>query len=320
MNSYKEHYSVLNKEVIDFLTENAPDEAVYADMTFGAGGHCFAFKKAKPNSRVYAVDQDSEAFRNGLELINSQGYTDSIELFNINFQNFPQIAQEKDLLFDGIVMDLGVSSHHFDSFERGFSFRESAPLDMRMDISNNELTAKKIVNDYSSEELERIFFEYGEEKFSKTIVKNILESRERKEIETTKELEDIIFHSYPKKMRHGKTHPATKAFQALRIEVNKELEVLEKTLQKLFGLLKDGGRLAVISFHSLEDRIVKHEFKKIYQNNREFVKILTKRPLQPGDMEISENKRSRSAKLRVIEKNHGGFGDQKKYKKYKKET
>ncbi len=312
MDEYKDHYSVLNQEVIQFLTEYQKENPIYADMTFGAGGHTFALANSKKGSKVYCVDQDPQAFNNAKELILQKGFEENIHIEKMNFEDFPAFAIKEDLKFDGIILDLGVSSHHFDSGERGFSFKYEAQLDMRMDTLSDGLTAKELVNSYSEEDLVEIFQKYGEEKFSKTIAKNIIETRSREEIVTTKQLEDIIFHSYPKKLRFSKTHPATKVFQALRIAVNRELDVLEKTLQKLFGLLNDKGRLAVISFHSLEDRIVKHEFKKIYQNDKEIVKILTKRPLIPTDKEIIENKRSRSAKLRVIEKNHGGFGGKKK--------
>ena len=223
----------------------------------------------------------------------------------MNYEEFPSWieANKPELKFHGILMDLGVSSHHFDKFDRGFSFREDAPLDMRMDFQNERLyTAAEVLNTFDEEDIADIIFKYGEERLSRRIAKNIVEARSDKKIETTKELENICFHAYPVSQRHKKTHPATKTFQALRIFVNRELEVLENTLEKLYDLLLPGGVLAVISFHSLEDRIAKHKFKEIFQINKKTAKILTKKPVYPSESELSENSRSRSAKLRVLQK------------------
>lgn len=303
---YGKHYSVMYKECIEALEASITNEnPIFADMTFGAGGHTFGLAKLSDQAKVYAVDQDPDAIENGTKRINSEGMQDKINLIKTNYQDFPKWMKENcpDIRFTGILMDLGVSSHQFDTFERGFSFREDAPLDMRMEYDNDEVeTASDILNNYDEEDIANLIFKYGEERLSRRIAAEIIARRVETPVTRTKQLEDICFHAYPKKMRHGKTHPATKTFQALRIAVNRELEVLENTLQNLFDILDVGGTLAVISFHSLEDRIVKHKFKEIFQTDKNIAKILTKRPLLPSEGEISENKRSRSAKLRLIKK------------------
>lgn len=307
---YTKHYSVLKKECIDFLTENHDQSknAYYADLTFGGGGHTFALKESSVKAHVFSCDQDPDALKNGMAKINNEG-DGRIKLFDTNFVHFPEIARKeldyvlKDGGFDGILLDLGVSSHHFDEATRGFSFRFDGPLDMRMDYDNEKiLPASEILRRYPEKELERIFREFGEERYSKRIAKKICETRDKDPITTTKQLENLIFHCYPKEDRHGKTNPSTRVFQALRIEVNQELEVITQVIDQLFPLLKLGGRLAVISFHSLEDRIVKNEFKKLTSNNGLFGELLTKKPILPSPQEILENSRSRSAKLRVIER------------------
>jgi 16S rRNA (cytosine1402-N4)-methyltransferase len=304
MSEYKKHYSVLFKECIDFLYLDSDEEnPVLADMTFGAGGHTMGLASKSEKAKVYSVDQDPDALANGVKILKENNLDSRVTLLAMNFEYFPDYAIENNLLFDGIMADLGVSSHHFDQFDRGFSFREDAPLDMRMNHKdNNEETAADILNNYSEEEIANILYIYGEERLSRRIAANIIEFRKNKRLETTKELEDICFHAYPKSQRHKGTHPATRSFQALRIAVNRELEVLENSLDKWFSILKPGGTLAIISFHSLEDRIVKHKFKEIFQIDKSSAKILTKRPLIPTELEIEENRRSRSAKLRVIQK------------------
>jgi 16S rRNA (cytosine1402-N4)-methyltransferase len=304
--SYKKHYSVLNKEIIEILCENREtmDSVQFADMTFGAGGHTFALAQELENSVVHSVDQDPDALKNGQENIKELSLDSRVILRDMNFESFPKFISENEpeLKFDGIVADLGVSSHHFDEGDRGFSFRFDAPLDMRMDYDNDELeTAADIINSYSGEELANIFFKYGEEKFSKRIARKILEVRESAPIETTKQLEELIKDCYPKKLQFGRINPATKCFQALRIKVNKELEVLENLIPSLLPLLKVGGRLAIITFHSLEDRIVKNLFKDALQGE-ELFELYNKKPILPSHAELEENPRSRSAKLRVIEK------------------
>ena len=306
-NNYTTHYSVLYRECLDaFSTINVDKSQKYfADMTFGAGGHTTRIASEIENAHVFSTDQDPDAIANGNKIIADKNLSDQITLLKMNFEKFPEwIAQNKpDLKFDGILMDLGVSSHHFDKFERGFSFREDAPLDMRMECDNNDVpTAADILNTYDEDDIADIIYKYGEEHYSRRIANRIVEFRNTQKITRTKELEEIVFVSYPKHLRHKKLHPATKTFQALRIYVNRELEVLENTLVKLFDLLAVGGILEVISFHSLEDRIVKHKFKEIFQNDKNTVKIMTKKPICPSELEISENSRSRSAKLRIIQK------------------
>jgi len=247
------------------------------------------------------MDQDPDALKNGRKLIEEKKLGERIDLISSNFSQFPSLMGDKypEIRFGGILMDLGVSSHQFDIPERGFSFKYDAPLDMRMNYEDDtQETAADICNTRSGEELEEIFREYGEERFSGRIAEKIVEVRP---IKTTKDLENIIFHCYPKKMRFGKIHPATRCFQALRIAVNEELGVLSEVLPQLTELLKTGGRLCVISFHSLEDRIVKRAFKELAKEN-ESLKIVTKKPITPGESEIAANSRSRSAKLRVIER------------------
>jgi len=304
--AYKKHYSVLNKEVVDILMEDSEQlqNIKFADMTFGAGGHTFALAESAKNVSVYSVDQDPDALKNGKENINELGLSERVFLHDMNFEQFPEFIRSSDseVKFNGIVADLGVSSHHFDEGDRGFSFRFDAPLDMRMDVDNDELeTAADIVNNYSKEDLERIFFTYGEEKFTHRIVKSILEHRESAPIETTKQLEKIIIDCYPKKLQFGKINPATKCFQALRIKVNKELDVLENVIPGLLELLEINGRLAIITFHSLEDRIVKNLFKDAVQSDVPY-ELYNKKPILPSHGELEENPRSRSAKLRVITK------------------
>jgi 16S rRNA (cytosine1402-N4)-methyltransferase len=309
--SYSSHYTVLKKECIDTLTENAPTniKSYYADLTFGGGGHSFEFLYRNPLFNVRSTDQDPDALKNGNARIESEGMLGRIKLINTNFVHFAEMIREHSPEvfeaggFQGILLDLGVSSHHFDEATRGFSFRFDGPLDMRMNHESDEfLTAAEIVNTYDEKDLKRIFEEYGEEKNSRKIAAKIVEERKLKNIETTKELENIIFHCYPKEHRYGKTNPSTRVFQALRLEVNRELEVLSNTINQLIPLLKMNGRIAIISFHSLEDRIVKNVFRDA-QTSTEFpVEVLTKKPILPSEEEISHNSRSRSAKLRILER------------------
>ncbi len=295
---YFDHYSVLKNECLSFM-----EGSLLADLTFGGGGHTLEIARKNPDALVYATDQDGEAYANGIKKIEANDLSGRIKLLKMNFEIFPNWCHENNVSnFDGILMDLGVSSHHFDKFERGFSFKESAPLDMRMN-EESDLTAEDVLNNETEEDIANIIYKYGEERYSRKIAKSIIEYRkENGAIKTTKELENIVFHAYPKHERYKKTHPATKTFQAIRIYVNRELEVLENTIAKLYELLAPSGRLAIISFHSLEDRIVKHSFKDIFQNNKKTAKILTKKPIYPSVLEVEENNRSRSAKLRVIQK------------------
>lgn len=312
---YKSHYSVLKKECLEFLyNEVNQDESyhpVFADCTFGAGGHSLAIVDRDKRAYLLSFDQDPDALKNGAKIIENKKVQDRLKLFDSNFCYFEETVNKfkKELPFefegfDGVLLDLGVSSHHFDAGERGFSFRMDAPLDMRMDSDNEEVkTAAYIINNYSEQELERIFFEYGEEKNTKKIVRKIFEVRKSAPIETTLQLAELIREAYPVKLRFGRTHPATKCFQALRIEVNKELLVLTDVIPQVIPLLKKNGKLLVITFHSLEDRIVKHEFIKLEdETNDPFCEIITKKPIIPTEEELDENPRSRSAKLRVLKR------------------
>jgi 16S rRNA (cytosine1402-N4)-methyltransferase len=324
--NYKKHYSVFYKECIEFFSNanTSKKSRYYADMTFGGGGHSTGIAKEVDGAIVYSVDQDPDAIQNGLKIIADEDLVDRVILTKMNFESFPAwiASHHPEKKFDGILMDLGVSSHHFDDFSRGFSFREDAPLDMRMDYGNSEIaTAADILNEYEEEDIANIIFKYGEEHYSRRIAKAVVEKREESPFTRTKELEDIVFHAYPKHLRHKRTHPATKTFQALRIYINRELDVLENTIEALFNLLSIGGVLEVISFHSLEDRIAKHKFKEIFQTDKNAAKILTKKPILPSEPELSENSRSRSAKLRVIQKldsnAQGEFSGKKGKKKNK---
>jgi 16S rRNA (cytosine1402-N4)-methyltransferase len=309
--SYGSHYTVLKKECIDTLTEKAPTDvkSYYADLTFGGGGHSFEFLYRNPLFNVRSTDQDPDALKNGNARIESEGMLGRIKLINTNFVHFAEMIREHSPEvfeaggFQGILLDLGVSSHHFDEATRGFSFRFDGPLDMRMNHESDEfLTAAEIVNTYDEKDLKRIFEEYGEEKNARKIAAKIVEERKTKNIETTKELENIVFHCYPKEHRYGKTNPSTRVFQALRLEVNRELEVLSNTITQLIPLLKMNGRIAIISFHSLEDRIVKNVFRDASALTELPVEVLTKKPILPTEEEISHNSRSRSAKLRILER------------------
>ena len=277
-----------------------------ADLTFGSGGHSLSFLTLTKNIHIKACDQDGQAVDFGKKMINQKNLTGKIELIHKNFKDFPQYAKKHypNIIedgFHGILLDLGVSRHQLESAGRGFSFKQQGPLDMRMDRDNTIETAEKIVNEYSQEKLKEIFHQLGEETNAERIAAQIILARKKKRIETCQQLEDLIFHCYPKRYRHGRTHPATKCFQALRIYINNELAILSDTLPRLIPLLQKKGRLLVISFHSLEDRIVKKTYKNLSDNT--LGKIITKRPVIPSKEEIRENSRSRSAKLRVIERN-----------------
>ena len=307
MTEYLSHYSVMLKECLVALEQGSVDSGskIFADLTFGAGGHTFALSDHVSGSTVYSTDQDPDALKNGEENIRRRGKEGVVHLLPMNFQQFPDWCEKNHMhgKLAGILMDLGVSSHQFDKMERGFSFRADAPLDMRMNYGdNNTPTAADLLNTLSEKEIADVLFAYGEERLSRRIAAKICELRATKKIETTGEIEAICFHAYPAKDRHGKTHPATRTFQALRIAVNDELRVLENTIPKLLPYLSEGGVLAIISFHSLEDRIVKHTFKELVENQDFPVTILTKKPITATEEELSENSRSRSAKLRLLKR------------------
>lgn len=299
------HKSVLFDEAVDSL--NIDDTKIIADGTAGGGGHSRAI--AQKAGRLIAIDQDPDAVKVLNERLDE---FDNAVVVNNNFSNIDEILNDLDVdRIDGMLLDLGVSSFQLDNAERGFSYHKDAPLDMRM--SKSGLSAKDVVNNYSEYELADILFRYGEEKFSRRIAKNIVQSRNNKPIETTGELVDIIKASYPKsKMRDS--HPARKTFQAIRIEVNAELDVLERTLDKVLECLAPGGRLSIITFHSLEDRMVKEKFNSWVNPctcPKEFpVCVCGKKPLgrlpfkfkSPSAEELEVNPRARSSRLRCFEK------------------
>lgn len=304
------HYSVMKKECIENL--NIKSDGIYVDGTIGLAGHSKEILSLIPNGHLYGFDQDDYAIMSSDKTLKSVG--NNYTLIRDNFKNMKKRLNELDVNgVDGILLDLGVSSPQIDEASRGFSFMKNATLDMRMD-NRNTLTAKKIINEYSEKELLRIFYEYGEEKFSKPIVSKIMEYRNEKEIETTLELVKIIESSVPKKYFIN-NHPERQIFQAIRIEVNSELNVLNDVLPDAINLLNKGGRLCVLTFHSLEDRIVKKTFKKYSEVNevvkglpvipdeyKPLIKLINNKPITANEEEIKENSRSKSAKLRVIER------------------
>ena len=304
------HIPVLLNEVIEGL--NIKKDGVYLDLTLGRAGHSsHILKNLSPKGLLIGVDQDDEAIAASNARLSE--IRDNFILVRDNFVNIDNILSNLKIeKVDGILMDLGVSSPQFDDQSRGFSYRFDSELDMRMD-KRNPLTAKRIVNEYSLEDLTRIFQEYGEEKYSYSIAKNIVKQREQGEIKTTLELVDIIKRSKPAKELKKVGHPAKQIFQALRIEVNDEINVLKRTLDKALSHLNKGGRLAVITFHSGEDKIVKHLFKDltVVEGNRydlpltssktEF-NLITRKGIKPSETEINENHRSVSSVLRIIEK------------------
>ncbi len=299
------HVSVLLNESIENL--NIKEDGIYVDCTLGYAGHSSQILKRIKKGKLFAFDQDGEAIEYSKKILGQ--INDNYEIINSNFVNIKEELLKRGITkVDGILFDLGVSSVQLDEADRGFSYHKNAKLDMRMD-KNNPLSAYEVVNEYSEDELIRIFYEYGEEKYSKSIVRKIIENRP---INTTLELAEIIKNSVPEKYRRN-SHPARKVFQAIRIEVNKELEVFENALNDSIELLNEGGRLCVITFHSLEDRICKNTFKK----NSEVDKVLKGLPdipdeykpklklikkIKPSNKEILDNNRSRSAILRVAEK------------------
>ncbi len=303
------HTPVLLNEVISLL-DIKPD-GIYLDLTLGRAGHASEILSRLSTGYLIGIDQDIEAIKASEKRLNE--ISDRFTLVKSNFREIDAIL--KDLRIedvDGVIMDLGVSSNQFDESSRGFSYREEAKLDMRMD-EDNPLTAQIVVNTYPLERLIKIFKEYGEDKYSTAIAKNIVKAKSLKEIETTSELVEIIKKSKPSRELSKPGHPAKQIFQALRIEVNDELNALQETLNKVLPMLKHGGRLAVISFQSLEDRIVKHTFKKyaVVEGDRINGPVTIKSPeyrlintkvIIPSEEEIKTNPRAKSAKLRVIER------------------
>ena len=296
------HISVLLNESIESL--NIKGNGKYIDATLGYAGHSSEIlRRLEKEGFLFAFDQDEEAVKFSTEKLNK--INSYFKIFHTNFKNMKEYIDEK---VDGILFDLGVSSPQLDETERGFSYHNDAKLDMRMD-KRQKLTAYDVVNNYNLEKLIKIFYEYGEEKYSRNIAREIIKNRP---INTTLELAEIIKSSVPEKYRNS-AHPARKVFQAIRIEVNQELEILEQSLLDAFSLLNSGGRISVITFHSLEDRIVKNVFKKLTEEDEvskklptiktnQKAKLITKKPIIPSEEELEKNRRSRSAKLRVIEK------------------
>ena len=306
------HVSVLLNETIDGLNIN-PD-GIYVDGTLGGGGHAYEVcKRLSDKGRLIGIDQDGEALEAAREHLKE--FEDKITLVRSNYCEIDTILKDLDIdKVDGIVLDLGVSSYQLDNIERGFSYKSDAPLDMRMD-QRQVKTAADVVNTYSENELFRIIRDYGEDKFAKNIAKHIVMERQKKPFETTAQLSEVIKHSIPMKFQNKGVHPAKKTFQAIRIEVNKELTVLRDSIDKMIELLNENGRICIITFHSLEDRIVKTKFR---ENENPCTcppdfpvcvcgkvskgKVITRKPIVPGDKEITENKRAKSSKLRIFER------------------
>ena len=305
------HISVLYKETLDGL--NIKDGGLYVDGTLGGGGHSCGILSGAKNVRLIGIDRDSEAIEAAGKRLSA--FKDRITLVNRNFSDIKQIASELGIAgIDGAVLDLGVSSYQLDNAERGFSYMHDSHLDMRMN-RNDKKSAYEVINSYSQNELEHIFYAYGEEKWSARVAKFIVEKRSQKPIETTFELVDIIKAAIPKGARAEGSHPAKRIFQAVRIEVNNELGILKNAVDDFAELLAPGGRLAGITFHSLEDKIIKKAFTDLATgcvcpkrfpvcvcNRQPVVKLITKKPILPSEAEETENSRSKSAKPRVVEK------------------
>ena len=305
------HKSVLLDEVIESL--NIKPDGYYVDGTLGGAGHALEVIKRLKGGRLIGIDQDADAIKAATERLID--YKNRVIIVRDNYVNIEDILKREGIdKVDGIYVDLGVSSYQLDTADRGFTYRFDAPLDMRMD-DRNELKASDIVNNYSEAELFHVIRDYGEDRFAKNIAKHIVEYRNKKKIETTFELVDIIKSAIPMKIQVTGGHPAKRTFQAIRIELNKELEVLEDSINVMIELLKPGGRLSVITFHSLEDRIVKQAFKKAESpcvcpkkfpvcvcGNKSKGRVITRKAVLPSKEELEENSRAKSAKLRVFEK------------------
>jgi len=287
------HIPVLLNEVIEYL--NPQPNQNFVDCTFGFGGHTEAIlEKIKPNGRVLGIEWDAEKVKNQeLGIRNQEG----LKVVNDSYANLKTIIENENFQpVNGILLDLGISSWEVDESKRGFSFQKDEPLDMRFS-QNQGLTAKEIVNKWPEQDLAEIFKEYGQERFATNVARNICEVRQRHSIETTFQLVEIIRKSFPRSYKFPKAHFATRIFQALRIAVNSELDNLKKVLPQAIEILEKEGRVGVISFHSLEDAIVKRFFKEQQKNNK--IKILTKKPIMPTLEEIKRNPRARSSKLRI---------------------
>lgn len=308
-----EHKSVLLEETVDSL--NIKPDGIYVDGTLGGGGHAFEVcSRLGEKGRLIGIDQDADAIRAASERLSVFG--DRVTVVRNNYVNIAEVLASLEIeKVDGIYLDLGVSSHQLDTAERGFTYREEdAPLDMRMDQRGSE-TAADIVNTYSESELYRIIRDYGEDRFAKNIAKHIVKRRQEKPFETAGELAETIRAAIPARVRATGGHPAKRTFQAIRIELNHELDVLENSIDRMIDFLNPGGRLSIITFHSLEDRIVKNRFR-INENpctcppefpvcmcgKKSKGRVITRKPIVPTEKELEENKRSKSSKLRVFER------------------
>lgn len=292
-----EHTSVLLHEVIDFL--NIQPDGQYVDATLGLGGHALAIlKRLGPQGKVLGIDRDMSSLTKAKK--NLYVYSRQCEFAHANFSQLKQVLADHNMQkIDGIVFDLGVSSVQLDDPERGFSIRQDGPLDMRMDQSATQ-SAADLVNQLTQPELAKILREWGDERYAQRVASAIITERAKSPIRTTQELARTVLKAMPKGRKWQKIHPATRTFQAIRIAVNQELEILAKTFHSAVEALKPGGRICVIAFHSLEDRIVKLTFKEMKKENK--IEILTKKPLKPGEEEIASNPRARSGLLRVAER------------------
>lgn len=306
------HKSVLLYETVDEL--NIKPDGIYVDGTLGGGGHSYEIvKRLSGGGRLIGIDQDEDAIKAAGKRL--EPYMDRVTIVRNNYCNMDKVLDELGIdKVDGIMLDLGVSSYQLDAANRGFTYNVDTALDMRMD-QRQEITAKDIVNEYSEFDLYRIIRDYGEDRFAKNIAKHIVAARQEKPIETTFELNDIIKAAIPMKVRATGGHPSKRTYQAIRIELNKELEVLENSIDMMIDRLKPEGRLCIITFHSLEDRIVKIRFKN---NENPCIcppsfpacvcgkvpkgRVITRKPIVPTDEEINENSRSKSSKLRVFER------------------
>lgn len=306
------HTSILLEETIENL--DIKKDGIYVDGTLGGGGHSLEIcKRLGEGGRLIGIDQDEAAIEAGRQRL--VDFAEQVTIVRSNYCEMKQVLARLGIdKVDGILLDLGVSSYQLDTAERGFSYREDAPLDMRMDRRQTQ-TARDIVNEYSEMRLYQIIRDYGEDKFAKNIAKHIVAARQEKPIETTLELSEIIKRAIPMKVRAVGGHPAKRTFQAIRIELNHELEVLQNSLEEMIDLLDDGGRICIITFHSLEDRIVKGIFRKNENpcecppsfpvcvcGKKPKGKVITRKPILPSDREMEENSRSKSAKLRVFMK------------------
>ncbi|WP_416197820.1 MAG: 16S rRNA (cytosine(1402)-N(4))-methyltransferase RsmH [Sporanaerobacter sp.] len=306
-----EHVPVMLNEVLEGL--NIKEDGIYVDGTLGGAGHSIEIAKRLKYGKLIGIDQDINAIKKAKTVL--APYENRVTIVKNNFKNIKLVLEDLNIEgVDGILLDLGVSSHQLDEESRGFSYQKDAPLDMRMDLSQ-EFSAWDIVNKYSELELEKILWDYGEEKWAKRIAEFIVEERKSRTIDTTLDLVSVIKKAIPKGARQEGHHPAKKTFQAIRIEVNGELKILKNAIIDATHMLNAGGRICIITFHSLEDRIVKDTFKELYQdcicpkefpvcvcNKKREINIVTRKPIVPSMDEIQTNPRSRSAKLRVAEK------------------